>query len=42
MAYLIPPEAWPAQREEFCRLVDVPSDASAALDPAGQFVAGVW
>jgi TnpA family transposase len=32
MAYLIPPEAWPAQREEFCRLVDVPSDASAALD----------
>jgi len=32
MAYLIPPEAWPAQREEFCRLVDVPSDAGAALD----------
>ena len=32
MAYLIPPEAWPARRAEFCRLVDVSADASAALD----------
>ena len=32
MAYLIPPEAWPARRAEFCRLADVSADASAALD----------
>ena len=30
-AHLIPPEAWPAQREEFCALVDVPADLGAAM-----------
>ena len=29
MAYLIPPEAWPARRAEFCRLVDVSAEAPA-------------
>jgi len=30
-AYLIAPEAWPAQRGEFCALVGVPADPDAAL-----------
>lgn len=33
-AYLITAEAWPAQRAEFCALVDVPADPAAALAPA--------
>jgi len=32
IAYLISPGAWGGQREEFCHLVDVPDDASAALE----------
>jgi hypothetical protein len=31
IAYLISPEAWESQREEFCHLVDVPDDAATAL-----------
>jgi len=30
-AYLIAPDLWPAQREEFCRLVDQPTDADVAM-----------
>jgi len=30
-AYLIAPDLWPAQREEFCRLVDQPTDPDVAL-----------
>ena len=32
IAYLISPEAWEGQREEFCHLAGVPDDASAALE----------
>jgi len=31
VAYLISPEKWEAQREEFCRLVDIPAEATTAL-----------
>ena len=30
-AYLITPQSWPAQRPEFCALVDVPADPGEAL-----------
>ena len=33
-AYLIPPQAWPGQREEFCRQVGVPAEAETALSAA--------
>ncbi len=33
-AYLISPEAWPAQRAEFCTLVGVPADPTTALGRA--------
>jgi TnpA family transposase len=35
-AYLLPPQAWPAQRAEFCRLVGKPADADTALAAAEQ------
>ncbi len=33
-AYLIPPQAWPGQREEFCRQVGVLAEAETALSAA--------
>ncbi len=38
-AYLISPEAWPAQREEFCALVGVPADPDVALARTGSELA---
>jgi hypothetical protein len=32
VAYLISPEKWRAQREEFCRLIDIPAEAATALE----------